>query len=167
MRYYRSVINIRDISGNAGIHSTGNFQRFEKHFFAHSSDRMNLLPRRSANRCSTERETQRTPVNLNSARAKRMRKLVNRYPFCNIPYLPENSFPLGLPHRSRPRFTRIPSTTRRTPDTVLSPHDPAKVQAAYIIYTISRGVCRVRQNMNGASADTVVRTRTPRCRTVK
>ena len=62
-----------------------------------SAERIALHSRRSRNHFDAERErereTVRTPVNLNNTRAKRMRKLVNRYPLCSIPFLPENSFP--------------------------------------------------------------------------
>lgn len=113
-----------------------------------------FLPPRSRNHFDGKRNQHgRLLISIMPA-AKRMRKLVNRYPPCNIPFSStENSFPLGSRRTSARPFTatRIPPATRRTPDTVFSRHEPAKVQAAYIIYTISRGVCRVRQNMKPAS----------------
>lgn len=97
----------------------------------------------------------RTPVNLNNARCKadaQARKSVSpvQHPLF---FHREFILPLGSRRTSARPFTttRIPPATRRTPDTVFSRHEPAKVQAAYIIYTISRGVCRVRQNMKPAS----------------
>ena len=120
-----------------------------------------------------------TPVNLNNTRAKRMRKLVNRYPLCNIPFLPQNLFPSPHSvlverlsgsrslhgHRERREYHRRRARERETRLYFLDASRQTS-KAAYIIYTISRGVCRVRQNARPVSTDATSTNAGQRCRMI-